>query len=232
MSSETRESHIGANPSPATNSQSQPTPDRTGVIAGISAYLLWGFITVYWKALNAFAPLELIGYRIVTSVVLLLVIIAAKGRVSTLFHKISTEHLWTRVASASLLLAINWTTYVIVVHDGKVIEAALGYFIAPLGTMLIGVKVLHEKIRPIQLASALLGLAAVVVLTISYGRVPYLALAMAASWAVYGLLKRQVPLQPLESLMSETIFLIIPAFALIVWFSQKDDSVIHADCIY
>ncbi|MDA2968002.1 MAG: hypothetical protein O3B91_10840, partial [Actinomycetota bacterium] len=63
MSSETRESHIGANPSPATNSQ--PTPDRTGVIAGISAYLLWGFITVYWKALNAFAPLELIGYRIV-----------------------------------------------------------------------------------------------------------------------------------------------------------------------
>jgi chloramphenicol-sensitive protein RarD len=228
VSSETRESHIGVNPSPTTNSPSQPSPDRAGVIAGISAYLLWGFITVYWKALKAFAPLELIGYRIVTSVVLLLVIIAAKGRLSTLFHKLSTEHLWTRVASASLLLAINWTTYVVVVHDGKVIEAALGYFIAPLGTMLIGVKVLHEKIRPIQLTSALLGLAAVVVLTISYGRVPYLALAMAASWALYGLLKRQVPLQPLESLMSETIFLIIPAFALIVWFSQKDDSVIQS----
>ncbi len=228
MSSETRESHIGASSSPATNSQSQPTPDRVGVIAGISAYLLWGFITVYWKALTDFAPLELIGYRIVTSVVLLLGIIAAKGQLSTLFRKLSTEHLWTRVASASLLLAINWTTYVVVVHDGKVIEAALGYFIAPLGTMLIGVKVLHEKIRPIQLTSALFGLAAVVVLTISYGRVPYLALAMAGSWALYGLLKRQVPLQPLESLMSETIFLIIPAFALIVWFSQKDESVIQS----
>jgi chloramphenicol-sensitive protein RarD len=125
-------------------------------------------------------------------------------------------------------LAINWTTYVVVVHDGKVIEAALGYFIAPLGTMLIGVKVLHEKIRPIQLVSALLGLAAVVVLTISYGRVPYIALAMAASWALYGLLKRQVPLQPLESLMSETIFLIIPAIALIIWFSQYDNSVMQS----
>jgi chloramphenicol-sensitive protein RarD len=162
------------------------------------------------------------------SAVLLLVILAAKGRLTSLAKKLSAGHLWTRVACASLLLAINWTTYVVVVHDGKVIEAALGYFIAPLGTMLIGVKVLHEKIRPIQLVSALLGLAAVVVLTISYGRVPYIALAMAASWALYGLLKRQVPLQPLESLMSETIFLIIPAIALIIWFSQYDNSVMQS----
>jgi chloramphenicol-sensitive protein RarD len=190
--------------------------------------LLWGFITVYWKALKAFAPLELIGYRIVMSAVLLVVILAAKGRLTSLARKLSADHLWTRVTCAALLLAINWTTYVVVVHDGKVIEAALGYFIAPLGTMLIGVKVLHEKIRPIQLVSALLGLAAVVVLTISYGRVPYIALAMAASWALYGLLKRQVPLQPLESLMSETILLVIPAIALIIWFSRYDNSVVQS----
>jgi chloramphenicol-sensitive protein RarD len=190
--------------------------------------LLWGFITVYWKALKAFAPLELIGYRIVMSAVLLVVILAAKGRLTSLAKKLSADHLWTRVTCAALLLAINWTTYVVVVHDGKVIEAALGYFIAPLGTMLIGVKVLHEKIRPIQLVSAVLGLAAVVVLTISYGRVPYIALAMAASWALYGLLKRQVPLQPLESLMSETILLIIPAIALIIWFSRYDNSVVQS----
>jgi chloramphenicol-sensitive protein RarD len=190
--------------------------------------LLWGFITVYWKALKAFAPLELIGYRIVMSAVLLVVILAAKGRLTSLARKLSADHLWTRVTCAALLLAINWTTYVVVVHDGKVIEAALGYFIAPLGTMLIGVKVLHEKIRPIQLVSALLGLAAVVVLTISYGRVPYIALAMAASWALYGLLKRQVPLQPLESLMSETILLVIPAIALVIWFSRYDNSVVQS----
>jgi chloramphenicol-sensitive protein RarD len=132
------------------------------------------------------------------------------------------------VSFAAILLAINWTTYVVVVHEGKVIEAALGYFIAPLGTMLIGVKVLGEKIRPIQLTSALLALSAVVVLTFSYGRIPYLALAMAASWALYGLLKRQVPLQPLESLMSETVLLVIPAVGLIAWFSRYDDSVIHS----
>ena len=228
MSSDALESHTDSNHTPTKSSTESQTPDRTGVFAGVSAYLLWGFITVYWKALKAFAPLELIGYRILMSVVLLVVILAAKGRLTSLFQKLSADRLWTRVACAALLLAINWTTYVVVVHDGKVIEAALGYFIAPLGTMLIGVKVLHEKIRPIQLVSALLGLTAVVVLTISYGRVPYIALAMAASWALYGLLKRQVPLQPLESLMSETIFLVVPAIALIIWFSRYDNSVVQS----
>ncbi len=228
MSSDALESHTDSNHTPTKSSTESQTPDRTGVFAGVSAYLLWGFITVYWKALKAFAPLELIGYRILMSVVLLVVILAAKGRLTSLFQKLSADSLWTRVACAALLLAINWTTYVVVVHDGKVIEAALGYFIAPLGTMLIGVKVLHEKIRPIQLVSALLGLTAVVVLTISYGRVPYIALAMAASWALYGLLKRQVPLQPLESLMSETIFLVVPAIALIIWFSRYDNSVVQS----
>jgi len=228
VSSDALESHTDSNYTPTKSSTESQTPDRTGVFAGVSAYLLWGFITVYWKALKAFAPLELIGYRILMSVVLLVVILAAKGRLTSLFQKLSADRLWTRVACAALLLAINWTTYVVVVHDGKVIEAALGYFIAPLGTMLIGVKVLHEKIRPIQLVSALLGLTAVVVLTISYGRVPYIALAMAASWALYGLLKRQVPLQPLESLMSETIFLVVPAIALIIWFSRYDNSVVQS----
>jgi len=228
VSSDALESHTDSNHTPTKSSTDSQTPDRTGVLAGVSAYLLWGFITVYWKALKAFAPLELIGYRILMSAVLLVVILAAKGRLTSLAKKLSADHLWTRVACAALLLAINWTTYVVVVHDGKVIEAALGYFIAPLGTMLIGVKVLHEKIRPIQLVSALLGLTAVVVLTISYGRVPYIALAMAASWALYGLLKRQVPLQPLESLMSETIFLVVPAIALIIWFSRYDNSVVQS----
>ena len=160
------------------------------------------------------------------SALLLTVLLAQRGRLGPLFGRLSAGRLWTRVTIAAFLLAVNWTTYVVVVHDGKVIEAALGYFIAPLGTMLIGVKVLGEKMRPTQLASALLALGAVIVLTVSYGRVPYLALAMAASWALYGLMKRQVPLPPLESLMSETMLLVIPALALIVWFSRYDDSVI------
>jgi chloramphenicol-sensitive protein RarD len=128
----------------------------------------------------------------------------------------------------ALLLAINWTTYVVVVSEGKVIEAALGYFIAPLGTMLLGVKVLHERLRPLQLSSAVLATIAVVVLTLGYGSVPFYALAMASTWALYGLLKRQISLQPLESLMSETVVLVVPAVLLMIWLSRFDDSVVNS----
>lgn len=204
------------------------SPDRSGAIAGMSAYILWGFITVYWKALKDFAPLELIGYRIVMSVLFLTVVLALRHRLVELFKKVSRDRLWTPVTVASLLLAVNWTTYVVVVSEGNVIEAALGYFIAPLGTMLLGVKVLHEKLRPVQTASALLAAVAVLVLTFGYGRVPVYALAMATTWAFYGMMKRQVTLQPLESLMSETLVLVIPAVGLIVWFSRYDDSVVSS----
>ena len=205
--------------------------DRSGVVSGISAYLLWGFITIYWKALKEFAPLELIGFRITMSVVLLLALLAARSRLRALFRRLRTDSLWGRVTLASALLAVNWTTYVIVVHEGKVIEAALGYFIAPLGTMLLGVKVLHERLRPVQMVSASLATIAVLVLTISYGRLPVYALAMAVTWSIYGLLKRQIPLTPLESLASETIVLIIPAMALVLWHLRYEDSVFRSASI-
>ncbi|MFZ9427277.1 MAG: EamA family transporter RarD [Ilumatobacteraceae bacterium] len=202
--------------------------DASGVTTGISAYLLWGMITIYWKALTSFAPLELIGFRILLSVVLLAALLAMRGRLTQLFARLRQDHLWPRVFLASILLAVNWTTYVVVVHEGKVIEAALGYFIAPLGTMLLGVKVLHERLRPIQMASAALATSAVIVLTVSYGRLPVYALAMAATWSMYGLLKRQVPLQPLESLMSETVVLVPPALVLVLWHAQYSDSVFRS----
>lgn len=194
----------------------------------MSAYILWGFITIYWKALRDFAPLELIGFRIVLSTVLLAIVLGYRGRLKALFTTLTVQHLWRRMALTALLLAVNWTTYVVVVSEGKVIEAALGYFIAPLGTMLLGVKVLHERLRPLQKMSALLAVIAVAVLTWGYGSVPIYALAMASTWALYGLLKRQIALQPLESLMSETMVLVVPAIVLILCFSRFDDSVVKS----
>lgn len=210
------------------DAESGSRSERQGIVAGLSAYVLWGIITVYWKALHDFAPLELIGYRIFLSALLLVAILAVRQRLGTLFRTLNEQRLWGRIVLTSILLAINWTTYVVVVHQGKVIEAALGYFIAPLGTMLLGVVVLHEKLRPLQKASAALATFAVLVLTWGYGQVPFFALAMALSWALYGLLKRQIILAPVESLMSETMILIVPAIALIVSFGRHEDSVPHA----
>lgn len=202
--------------------------ERSGTIAGVSAYVLWGLITMYWKVLQDFAPLELVGYRIVLSALLLAGVLTSRGRLKPMFLAVTRQRLWRRMALTAILLAINWTTYVVVVSEGKVIEAALGYFIAPLLTMLLGVKVLHERLRPMQLSSAIVAAIAVVVLTIGYGSVPFYALAMASTWALYGLLKRQIALQPLESLMSETVVLVVPAVLLMIWMSGFDDSVVNS----
>lgn len=208
--------------------EGQAAMERSGTIAGVSAYVLWGLITMYWKVLQDFAPLELIGYRIVLSALLLAGVLTSRGRLKPMFLAVTRQRLWRRMALTAILLAINWTTYVVVVSEGKVIEAALGYFIAPLLTMLLGVKVLHERLRPMQLSSAIVATIAVVVLTIGYGSVPFYALAMASTWALYGLLKRQIALQPLESLMSETVVLVVPAVLLMIWMSGFDDSVVNS----
>ena len=205
-----------------------PGVERSGAIAGMSAYILWGLITIFWKALKHFAPLELIGFRISLSVVLLFVILAWRGRIRPLLRRLTAERLWGRVLLTAILLSINWTTYVVVVHEGKAIEAALGYFIAPLGTMLIGVRVLGERLRPVQMVSAGLAFVAVVVLTVGYGRLPVYALTMAGTWAFYGLLKRQVPLPPVESLFAETIVLFVPAIVLIAAHVHYPNSVYHS----
>jgi chloramphenicol-sensitive protein RarD len=199
--------------------------ERSGAIAGMSAYVLWGLITIYWKALTEFAPLELIGFRVALSALMLAALLATRHRLRALLSRLSSDRLWGRVALTAVLLSVNWTTYVVVVHEGKVIEAALGYFIAPLLTMLLGVRVLGERLRPVQIASAVLALAAVIVLTLGYGRLPVYALAMAGTWSFYGLLKRQVPLPPFESLFAETVVLVVPALALIVWHWNHVDSV-------
>jgi chloramphenicol-sensitive protein RarD len=116
-----------------------------------------------------------------------------------------------RLTLASILLTINWTTYVWAVVNGHVIEAALGYFIAPLGTMVLGVFVLREKLRRPQIIAVCFALCGVVVLTIEYGRVPWIALTIASSWTFYGYLKKQVRLPPLESLTGEVVIAFIPA---------------------
>jgi chloramphenicol-sensitive protein RarD len=120
-----------------------------------------------------------------------------------------------RITAAALLLTANWNAYVYAIVHDRVIETALGYFMAPLGTMALGIVVLKE--RPTQAQKAAMGLAAVavVILTFSYGRPPYIALTLAVSWSLYGLLKRQVPLTAIESLAAETFVLFIPALVVV-----------------
>ncbi len=131
----------------------------------------------------------------------------------------------TRLAVAAVLLTANWTAYVWAVTNDRIIETALGYFMAPLGTMILGVTVLHEHASRLQKLAIGLAALAVVVLTMSYGRPPVVALVIAATWSTYGLLKRQVPLSPIESLAGETFLLTIPAGVLVVAMAGSSDSI-------
>lgn len=199
--------------------------DRSGAAVGISAYLIWGLLTLYWKLLGDFAPLEMIGFRITTSLVMLGAFLTWRRRLVALVRHVTSARLWGRITIASLVLAVNWTSYVVVVAEDHVVEAALGYFIAPLATMTIGVRVLGERMRTAQIATALLGVGSVVVLTVGYGRVPVYALLIAGSWSTYGYLKRTVPLSPIDSLTTETVVLLVPALVLVAWHLQYPTNV-------
>ncbi|MFZ9421664.1 MAG: EamA family transporter RarD [Ilumatobacteraceae bacterium] len=195
---------------------------RAGIASGLSAYLLWGFITIYWKLLDDFNAFELIGWRIVTAVILLIALVVAQRSVSPVFAALMKPRMLVRVSVAAVMLVANWTLYVWAVVNEHIMETALGYFIAPLFTSILGVVVLGERLRTLQKIALGFAVAAVVVLTFSYGRPPFIALAIAASWAVYGLLKKQVPLRPVESLTAETIVLMPLAVVLMVWSFSRD----------
>ena len=199
--------------------------ERSGVAYGLGAYITWGLLTIYWKFLKDFNAFELIGWRVVTSSIILLTVIIYTKRLRSLVTALRDPKLCLRIALASILLSINWTTYVWAVVHENVIETALGYFISPLATMIIGFAVLREPIRSAHRAVIAFAGIAVVILTYSYGRPPYLALIIAGSWSVYGYLKKQVPLSSLESLSAEVLVLLAPAIGILIWGSNRSDSV-------
>lgn len=194
-----------------------------GLQAAIIAYTLWGLLTIYWKQLTGLDALEMVGWRVSTAGVVMALVVTVLGRWSQVVAALSDWALVRRIALASILLTVNWTTYVWAVVNDRVIETALGYFLAPLATMALGVTVLGEVLTPLKRWSMVCAAIAVVALTASYGRMPWVALILAATWSWYGLTKRRIPLDPIESLTSELLVLFIPAVALVAagWFRTE-----------
>lgn len=185
--------------------------ERAGLQAAIAAFTTWGLLTVYWKQLGDFDPVELIAWRVASAALIMTVAVTAMGRwepVRAAFRDSLTRR---RLGAAGVLLTVNWTAYVWAVMNDRVLETALGYFLSPLGTMAIGVFVLGERLTPFRWASIVFAVTAVAILTVSYGRIPWVALLIAASWSTYGLIKRRVGLAPAESLTAEMLVLLGPA---------------------
>jgi len=200
------------------------TPLRLGYLYGIGAYLLWGFFPLYLKLMRPAGSMEILAHRIVWSVVFVALLLGAMRNVGFLRALLRRPRALAGIGIAAVLIAVNWGTYIYGVTSDRVVETALGYFINPLVVVLLGVTVLGERLRPAQWAALGIGGLAVAVLTIDYGRLPYLALVLALSFAGYGLVKKRLGLPAAEGLFVESAVLALPALAYLGWLTAGNDA--------
>ena len=191
--------------------------ERRGYLYGLTAYVLWGFFPIYFKLLRPSGPLEILAHRVVWSVVFVALLLVAMRNRRFLARLLRTPRLLGGISLAALLIAVNWGTYIYGVNSSRVVEAALGYFITPLFVVLLGVTVMRERPRPLQWVAVGVGALAVAILAVDYGRLPYIALTLAASFGCYSLIKKRLSLPPAEGLFVESAVLTLPALAYLAW---------------
>ncbi|MDQ7029830.1 MAG: EamA family transporter RarD [Ardenticatenia bacterium] len=191
--------------------------DRRGFVYGVAAYVIWGVSPVYWKLLRQVPATQLIGHRLVWSFLFLVGLFGVTGQLSRLRALWRDGRVVAVYGVAALILAGNWLTYVWAVNAGFIVEASLGYFINPLLSVLLGMVVLRERLRPWQWVAVGLAAFGVGYLTATYGRLPWIALALAGTFSVYGLVTKVAPLDALEGLTLETGLLFAPALAFLAW---------------
>ncbi len=199
----------------------QVSEQRRGVLFGVAAYGLWGLFPLYWPLLEPAGAVEILCHRVVWSLVLLIGVLSAARGWPALRALRRRRGAVTRLTVAALVIAVNWGLYIWGVNSGHVVETSLGYFINPLVTVLLGVLLLRERLRRLQWVAVVLGAAAVGVLSVEYGRPPWIALALAGSFATYGFLKKRVNAGAVETLSVETAVLVLPALGYLGWLSAR-----------
>ena len=194
-----------------------------GVPAGVGAYFLWGLFPLYWPLLEPAQPAEILAHRVVWSLVVVGVLLAVRRRFGRLRDLTRRPRALGGLAVAAVLIAVNWGTYIYGVNTGHVVEASLGYFINPLVTVLLGVVLLRERLRRAQWAAVGVASVAVAVLTLDYGRPPWIALILAFSFGFYGLVKKTVAAGAVEGLAVESAVLLLPALGYLLLLAQSGD---------
>jgi len=190
---------------------------RSGLALGATAYILWGAFPLYFPLLKPAGAPEILAVRIIFSALTMGIAVLASRRLGGLKRLAAQRRPRTLLALAAVILALNWVTYIWGVNNGRVIETSLGYFINPLVTVLMGVLILGERLRPVQWSAIVVGAGAVGVLAIEYGALPWVALVLACSFGTYGLLKKSANAGAVESLTLETLVLTPPALVFLAW---------------
>ena len=194
------------------------TKVNKGLLFGVSAYIIWGLLPLYWKLVEEAGAYEILAHRGIWSLLICLSLLALRKQLKSAYEMVRSSRTVSLLFLASGLLTINWGVYIWSVTVNRVVEAALGYYITPLINVTFGVLLLREKLRPAQWIAVALAAAGVVILTLGYGSLPWIALVLAISWGSYSLIKRSLNLGALETLSLETLFAFLPnlVFLLII----------------
>jgi chloramphenicol-sensitive protein RarD len=201
----------------------------SGFWSGVAAYSIWGLVPLYWKLLKHVPAIQVLGHRIVWSLAVLVILVAALRRGGrrpqggrAAFGAVSGRVIGL-YAIAAALIAVNWFLYIYAVNAGFIVETSLGYYITPLVNVLFGVVVFHERMRPAQWVAIVIAAVGVVQLTFAYGALPWIAFGLAASFGSYGLAKKKAPLDPVEGLTLETAILAPVAILFLVMLHRSGE---------
>lgn len=193
---------------------------NSGVTAALLAYGLWGLMPLYFRLMAPATAIEVVAHRIVWSLALLLLWLGLRGQLGPLWRRLDAR-LLARLALAALLVSINWLTYVWAVTHGRTLDASLGYFLLPLFNVALGVLLLGERLTRGEWIGVMLAALGVGYLALVSPRLPWVALVLAASFGVYGLVKKQTELPAAEGMALETGLIALPALAVLGWLATR-----------
>lgn len=195
--------------------------NKLGLLFGVSAYVLWGAFPLYWPLLEPASALEIVSHRAVWTLVFCTIVLAITRSLKNTVATLKRPQVAAKLFLASILVSINWLVYIWSVNNGHVVEASLGYYINPLIMIAFGVILLKEKMRSMQWVAVCIAALGVTVLTIDYGRIPWIALALGISWGSYGLIKKQLGLGAVEGLTIETLIVGLPYLLYLLYIGGK-----------
>jgi chloramphenicol-sensitive protein RarD len=193
----------------------------TGLLYGVSAYVMWGLLPLYWQIVEDAGAYEILAHRGIWSLLLCILLLALRKQMKSALAMVWNRRTISILLLASGLLTINWAVYIWSVTVNRVVEAALGYYITPLINVMFGVLLLKEKLRRLQWVAVSLAAIGVLVLTVGYGALPWIALVLSVSWGGYSLVKKRLNLGALETLSVETFFAFFPNLIYLIMIEKE-----------
>jgi chloramphenicol-sensitive protein RarD len=192
-----------------------------GIIYAGAAFLIWGMAAVYWKALGAVPPLEIIAHRVAWSFLFLMPLIILQRQWKQFVAILQDPRMLSVLMSSAILVGANWLLYIWAVNNNHLLQASLGYYINPLVNVVLGMVFLRERLRPPQTLAVVLAAIGVIYLTVQYGQFPWIAIGLAMSFGLYGLIRKAAPVGPLVGLAVETLLVSLPAIGYLLYLDSQ-----------